>query len=344
MSPWFNWLHMTSAENGYALSGQDYLHYRLLRTTDGGHVWHDITPGGGKTRPNGPPSVHGSTLLFSRRQRHGTFVVERSDDGGRTWTASLPLRNKFGVGAGTPREIDRRHLYVDLGEGVAAGSAGEALYTSNDGGHRWHLVAQTNVNRTRPGGLPFGCDKDGFGFATPSQGWAGGFCAGGNPFFLRTTDGGRHWSRQVLPGVPRNCQCDTPPPTFFSRRVGVVSISGIGNARGTKPFARLYWTADGGNHWRASNPTSGRIGAIDVVSSQVVWLSGRFAGDAPRFPRLFRTIDAGRRWSSLHIPVTVDGDVPDAVNATLGFASSGATIWRTSDGGRHWTAIHPVIR
>jgi photosystem II stability/assembly factor-like uncharacterized protein len=337
--PYFAWLHMTGARDGYALSGQNYLDYRLLNTTDGGRVWHEVT----SIHPSAPPDIEGRTILFSRGLGHRTFAVERSDDGGRTWTQSLPIRNRYGLGAGTPRAVDRKHLYVDVGEGAAAGSEGEALYTSSDGGHRWRLVAQTNVNRTPPGGLPFGCAKDGFGFVTPSRGWAGGYCAGGF-FFVRTNDGGRRWHEQKLPDTPRNCQCDTSTPVFFGRRVGVVWTSGLANARGARPFARVYWTTDGGDRWRPSDPTSGRTGTVDVVSRSVVWLFGRLNGNAPRFPRLFRTTDGGRHWQSLHVPVTVssDGEL-DAVDATLGFAASRATLWRTTDGGRRWTAIRAVI-
>ncbi len=109
-------------------------------------------------------------------------------------------------------------------------------------------------------------------------------------------------------------------------------------------FARVYWTADGGDHWRGSNLTSGRTGSVDAVSRKVVWLFGRLAGDAARFPRLFRTTDAGRSWHSLHVPVSISADGQlDAVDATLGFAAAGAELWRTADGGRHWTRIRPVI-
>ncbi len=338
--PFFVWLHMTSAKDGYALSGKDYLHYRLLRTTDGGRVWHDIST----IHPSGPPDVQGSTILFSRGvSRHG-FAVERSDDGGRTWTESVPVHSSRVLGAGTPRFVDREHLYVDVPEGAAAGSEGEALYASSDGGRRWRLVTQTNVNGTPPGGLPFGCDKSGFGFVTPSRGWAAGYCAGGFPFFLRTNDGGRHWHRQTLPGAPRNCSCETSAPVFFSTRVGVVWVSGQENNGAGGWLARVYWTADGGDHWRGSNPTSGRTGSVDVASRDVVWLFGRLAGDAPRFPRLFRTADAGRSWHSLHVPVSVSADDQlDAVDATLGFAAAGAELWRTADGGRHWTRIRAAI-
>jgi len=338
--PWFHWLHMTNAKDGYALSGQNYARHVLLRTTDGGRVWHVLT----QVHPSAPPSIQGATILFSRGVRPHGFAVERSDDGGRTWTESLPVHTRYGVGAGTPRLVDRKHLYLDLDEGAAAGSEREALYTSSDGGHRWRLVAQTNVNRTQPGGLPFGCDKDGFGFATPSRGWAGGYCAGGGPFFLRTNDGGRHWHRQKLPGAPRSCACETSAPVFFNRRVGVVWISGDRNVGPGSWFTRVYWTKDGGTSWRGADPRSGRTGPVDVVTPRVVWLFGRLSGDAPRFPRLFRTTDAGRRWHSLHVPTAVSADdALDAVSSRLAFAASAAVIWRTSDGGRHWRAIHAVV-
>lgn len=344
--PWFIWLHMTSTKDGYALSGQDYRHYLLLHTGDGGRLWHEITLRGKRIHPSAPPDIVGRTILFSRTIGRGAFEVDRSDDGGRTWTKSVPFRNRlaYGFGADTPRAIDRKHLYLDVGEGAAAGSEGEALYTSSDAGHRWHLVVQTNVNRTPPGGLPFSCDKSGFGFAMPTRGWAGGFCAGGPLFFLRTNDGGRHWHRQTLPGAPRGCACETSAPVFFGHRVGVVSVSGqAGNGAGHW-FSRVYWTRDGGDHWRGSDPSSGRTDPADVANRRVVWLFGRSSGVEPRFPRLFRTTDAGARWLSVGVPRRVSADDElDAVSSRLGFAWSGARLWRTSDGGRNWSAIHAVI-
>ena len=80
-------------------------------------------------------------------------------------------------------------------------------------------------------------------------------------------------------------------------------MTGFGTGGAGKPFARIYWTTDGGQHWRGSNPTSGRTGAIDIVSRKVVWLFGRIAG----------------------------------------FVASKAVIWRTTNGGRNWTTIHAVI-
>lgn len=343
--PYFTWLHMTSARTGYALSGPDYRRELLLRTSDEGRVWHEVTLRGRRIHPSAPPEIRGKTILLPRTVGRHAFEVDRSDDGGRTWSKSVPVRNRYGFGADTPRLIDRTHLYLDVGEGAAAGSEGEALYTSSDGGRRWRLVTQTHVDGTPPGGLPFGCDKNGFGFATPSRGWAGGQCAGGSVFFLRTNDGGHHWHQQKLPGTPKGCSCDVSAPTFFGHRAGIVWVSGESDAGG-KWFARVYWTGDRGHHWRGADPGSRRTGLVDVVNQRVVWLFGRLrlSGDAPRFRRLFRTTDAGRHWSSLNVPLTVSTvDALDAVNSRLAFAISKAVIWRTADGGRHWTAIRAVV-
>jgi hypothetical protein len=89
--------------------------------------------------------------------------------------------------------------------------------------------------------------------------------------------------------------------------------------------------------------TSGRTGAIDIVSRKVVWLFGRIAGNSPRFPRVFRTVDAGRRWTSIHLPVAIGDDNLDAVTSTMGFVASKAVIRRTTNCGRNWTTIHAVI-
>lgn len=143
----FRWLQMLDRSHGYALSGENPDRFRLLSTRDGGRERADVTPGGGKTR---------------------------SDGGGRTWRRSLPFRDAHGQGAGQPFAVD---------EGAAAGSQGEALFASSDGGRSWRFVSATAWTRRSAGSLPFGCDKSGFGFSTPTRGWAGGYCAGGPPFF-----------------------------------------------------------------------------------------------------------------------------------------------------------------
>ena len=331
------WLQMTDASHGYALSGPDPYRFRLLSTSDGGRSWSDVTPA---DRPSTPLSIFGRTRLFSTTlRRTGVFAVERSDDGGRTWQRSVPFRDPHGA-VGQPFAIDGRHLFLSVGEGVAAGSEAEALFTSSDGGMHWRFVSRTSTSPHPNGALPFGCDKSGFAFATPARGWAGGYCAGGAPFSYRTDDGGRTWRRQVLP-VPQQCACETTAPSFFSPTAGALAVTGFAENGGGTPFASVLWTSDGGDHWRGTSPpTAARV--VDV----------RFAGPADAWvvtrDELLRTADAGASWQTTRLPF--DGSDyrldPLGANVAFGFkvAAASSTIVVTRDGGRTWRTIHAVLR
>jgi photosystem II stability/assembly factor-like uncharacterized protein len=342
------WLQMVDAARGYALGGGSDT-YRVLRTVDGGRSWLDVTPGRGTYRATSPITIVGKMLLFSTRVRNGRFAVERSNDGGRTWKQSLPFRDRRGSPApGQPFSIDGSHLYLAVNEGAAAGSSGQALFTSSDGGHSWRFVSGTqngsNPNATQ---LPFGCDKDGFGFATPRRGFAGGYCAGGLPFFYRTEDGGRTWRRQLLP-VPQQCACETTAPTFFSPTVGLLSVYGFGVNGSGKPYLRVLWTHDGGTHWYGSSPRIGRASRPAVVDATNIWVAGQAPGTlrAP-FNRLYHTEDAGAHWVVTRLPFNAQNYQLDPLNSQTIFALEivlgTRSIAVTRDGGRNWQTIKPVL-
>ena len=342
----FRWLRMIDAMHGYALSGVDPDAYRLLWTADGGRRWHDVTPGRGTIHPSGPLTVAGRTRLFSTKLRNRVFAVARSDDGGHRWRRSLPFRDPRGLGVGQPFMVDERHLYLAVDEGAAAGSQAQALYTSNDGGHSWRFVSRTDFEGRDPQALPFGCDKRGFGFSTPLLGWAGGYCAGGRPFFYRTDDGGRTWRRQAL-AAPAACGCDTSPPRFFTRRLAALSVIGFVENGSGRPFVRVFWTNDGGRHWRASAPRAGRTSGVTFADARTVWVIAQRPGNlGARFDRLFLTTDTGRHWRTVKLPFDAEYYQLDALSATSAFAfrvtDQANTIVVTHDGGRTWRTVRPV--
>lgn len=338
------WLQMTDLAHGYALSGRDPRFYHLLETRDGGRSWSDLTPGAGTVHPSGPLSILGSTLLFSTTLGRGVDAVERSDDGGRSWHRSLPFRDPRGEGAGQPFALDSRHLFLAVDEGAAAGSQGEALYTSADGGRRWRLVSRTEPTHPSHGSLPFGCDKDGFGFATTSRGWAGGDCAGGAPFFYRTDDGGRTWRRQPL-AVPKSCACATAAPSFFSPTLGATSVLGFATNGGGPPVASVLWTSDGGDRWVAHRPPVGRAVDVRFADAQSVWVTASPPGRirAP-FDVLARSVDAGLHWQTTRLPFDAGNYRLDPLSGSVAYgfrlAAPSSTIVVTQDGGRSWRTIH----
>ena len=77
------WLQMVDVRHGYAVRG-NYPGYRLVRTSDGGRTWTDVTPGKGTVHPSGAATIVGRTIVFGTQRGPRTFAVERSDDGGRT--------------------------------------------------------------------------------------------------------------------------------------------------------------------------------------------------------------------------------------------------------------------
>ena len=287
-------IEMIDARHGYALSGNSITNiHRLLRTNDGGHIWRDAGPGGRRIFASSQVTFIGSkTQFFSTTLSAHRFAVERSGDGGITWQRSLSFQDSHGAPAiAQPFALDEHHLYVAAQEGAAAGSSSESLFTSSDGGHSWKFISRTGFNSNAPLQLPFGCDKNGFGFATPSRGWAGAYCAGGRPFFYRTNDGGHTWRQLGLP-APKQCACETSAPRFFTPRDGVLYINGLTTNGGGKPFTRIYWTSDGGKHWNGSSPPVGRTNRIEFSDAKTVWLTGQIPGNlrAP-FNWLFRTTE-----------------------------------------------------
>lgn len=330
-----SWLQMVDGSHGYALTGADPYRFRLLSTSDGGLTWSDVTPGRGKIHPNTPLSIFGRTRLFSTTlRRSGVFAVERSDDGGRTWRLSAPFGDPQGA-VGQPFALDATHLFLAVGEGAAAGSSAQALFTSSDGGMHWRFVSRTSTHGPQNGSLPFGCDKSGFGFATTARGFAGGYCAGGAPFFYRTDDGGRSWHRQLLP-VPKECACETRPPSFFGPALGALAVTGYSFNGGGRPFARVLWTSDGGDHWRASDPPAARVTDVRFSGPNDVWILAR-----PRV--LVHSADGGATWLTAQVPFAADVRL-DPLSPRVAYAYGSNLIEVTRDGGHTWRAIHPLLR
>jgi photosystem II stability/assembly factor-like uncharacterized protein len=337
--PFIQSVQMVDASVGYAVGGkQTATVFELFRTRDGGRTWTNVTPRG--VHPTGPPAAYGRTVFFGAPSR-GAIVVERSHDEGRTWRRSLPLRDARVAEAGPVVRLDARRLFLALGEGAAAGSSAQSIWRSDDGGRSWRFVSRTDATGRRAGALPFSCDKAGVGFATRSRGWAGGACAGGPAFLYRTDDGGRTWRLQRLGGLAR-CGCETSAPRFFGTRDGGFSVVGFTTNGGGKPVARVYWTSDGGAHWRATVPPVGRAGQVSFVDGRTAWLVGTARGviGSP-FDRLVRTTDAGRHWRNVKLPFDAQNYRLDAVSATVAFAvgQARAALLRTTDGGRTWRSV-----
>lgn len=319
---------------------------RILRTTDGGSHWNDVTPGGTRAGDWITFFLDANTAWLASSLQPGSgsndysVKVYRTSDGGHSWQGM----GTVAADRGWPESldfVDGRHgwLYVNLG--FAAGSQGVAFYGTADGGTTWTKLSEADSSGG-PGHLPLQCDKGEPVFLNSSTGWIPGTCgAGGGPFFFGTTDGGRTWNAVsiTLPaGYGSSCMCGISSlglsdPRFSVSRSGffVLDIYGADGQRGF-----LYTTLDGGANWRPGPMLPSNCFTADFISPAYGWTL-----DA-KTNAILQTGDGGQRWSTLGTIPSSQGVVAfQFVNTALGWAMgsepAGNTLIKTSDGGRTWT-------
>jgi photosystem II stability/assembly factor-like uncharacterized protein len=312
----------------------------ILRTDDGGVTW--------------PPQESGTTLTlngvsFSDADT-GSAVGEagtilRTGDGGATWIPQFSgtvsqlinvtfvdantgwvvvenvqfiLRTIDGGEHWTPQHIDRSVeavSFADPNTGTVVGNAG-FLARTTDGGITWGPYP--------PAPPPPNDAVVDVCLVDANTGWAVTNALDG---ILRTTDGGRHWTRQPtgwFNAIFRRIAC------VDSQTVTVVGSDGLGI---------IVRTIDGGEHW-----TRQGIGVTGVVLKGVSFLApdiGTITGDEAG---ILHTTDGGATWTPLSFPSdrgpfddVYQGSASQIIVTVVdrGQADNGAL--RTDDGGATWT-------
>ena len=355
-------VNMLDASAGWAVGhpANDPSQY-LLRTSDGGQTWVDVSP----PIDSGTPWAATAFFLDSDHA-WATFVdpaapplaagppaqVWRTQDGGQTWTASQPL-NLSDAEYAAPSDllfVDTRRGWLLTHVGVGMSHDYVMLFITSDGGQTWERIA--DPISISPTNLPMSCTKSGLGFLNSETGWVTGDCYGVAPglYFYRTADAGRNWQAQPL-----------PPPSgaanLFSNEAlgcGTYSLTTrppqlVGVAVLCQDFASgdltayLYRSTDGGQTWEA-NPLPGR--ELFFLDSDRVWSIAEGDVNNPTAPRtLYFSDDGGISWAD-RATVTWGAQL-DFVSAELGWGVATAGEERafvhTTDGGATWSIVEPVI-
>jgi photosystem II stability/assembly factor-like uncharacterized protein len=200
---------------------------------------------------------------------------------------------------------------------------------------------------------------DQFDFVTPSLGFAvpdsmtgqAAFMAPGPLALLRTTDGGRKWSRVALPGGA---------PTGGLAFVG--NGHGFATGSSSKCFGQIWQTSDSGLAWSAVPGTcvDDWLDAVSFPSPSEGYAGGgnwaKYTNTGRQQLDLFRTTDGGQHWAKVYqsagppgpaLDYNPFGEV-DFVTLEEGFALDGGQtagaggpigghLWVTTDGGSHWS-------
>jgi photosystem II stability/assembly factor-like uncharacterized protein len=319
----------------YATDGQ-----LLMRSEDAGATWHGTN---GYTTNVHDISVHPTDPLTVYVAT--TFdMVQKSTDGGRTWTTGTGLPDLYAYTV----EIDRSQPTT-----VYAGTArGGYAYRSVDAGATWqpHRVADATGAVGHIASGPAGVVYAGLAYhgvfrsadqgvswtlrstglvgsdvralvsvpSSPSTVYAGTYGDGVH----RTTDGGRTWHRRGLVGRIVN---DLSVHPSSPRTVYAATDRGV------------YRTTDAGLSWRRITSGVAGAGAHGVAvapSNASVVYTVNWMG-------VSKSVDAGRTWQQLNVPPnamywSVAVHPTRSGTAWVGGQVLNYTVLRTTDGGRTW--------
>jgi photosystem II stability/assembly factor-like uncharacterized protein len=348
-------IHMVDAQTGWAVTDPLYVSL-LLRTSDGGTHWKDVTPlssSGSKIRVI---EVTVLSSLIAWVTGAGTFGSTTADlfrtiDGGRTWkSATIPALGVRSVSFINPRD---GWLVASLGAGT--GKHAVEIYRSTDGGESWIKMASATPDDVS-NGLPFHGIKTAITFLNPTTGWiAGMFFAPGGFYLYVTHDGGRTWrhgnvplARELTPhwrGFPQ-------PPKFFTARDGILPVFyDILNNSG-EDIGRVvvfYATHDEGTTW--THTALVRVNVSGLVYQAVADMHHAWVMNGGV---LHATSDGARRWTIMPPnPLLADVTQLDFISPKKGWAVrntalAGGTpkfpfLLKTMDGGRTWFPVTYTI-
>ena len=327
---------------------------RLLRTTNGGSAWADVTPQGvdaARIRAVSFLDPSRGWLLTSRDVAADAvqLVVYRTSDGGRSWSSADVGRpsgaEADAVAAAASFDfLDARHGWLSASlPSSAAFSRGE-LFATSDGGATWNALT-----------IPIGAPVD---FQNAHDGWTAGGVSSGRLYV--THDGGSSWreSQVSAPAGDESATAAYEVPTFVNGQLGALPVAFV---HGTQAELAWYRTDDGGASWmlakRFPADQSLEVGTTlpTALSPDGAWIAalaqGRSigvvtnrGGSSSEHTTSGLPITAQSAVTKLGYASAADGWALVSGSYCAGFktdCSSYEALFRTTDGGSSWSQLRP---
>lgn len=341
-------IQMIDPTTGWAIGANN----RVLRTTDGGASWKDVTPPYAHSAQAAgvlEDFLSASLAWVAIAPTYGTpppLQIFRTTDGGQTW--QMVLVQSDNVGQIT--FLNAQDGWILSGIEAAAGPKAVDVFRTTDGGKTWTKVSTASPTYWSPNALPPGAEW--LAFADASTGWATGSSPVTQFVWLYVThDGGSTWHHQtLLPPAQGQGDLFTGPITFFNRQDGVLLTC---FSAGANIYTDIYVTHDGGTIWNSTSllPFSrcavayAFVGASDFIDSAHGWVLDTAWTPAATTTSLSMTSDGGAHWRKLLTSTNYqDIQALDFVSDTVGWAigvvtSETSFLLKTVDGGRTWTQV-----
>ncbi|MEJ5313678.1 MAG: hypothetical protein WHS45_04795 [Anaerolinea sp.] len=314
-----------------ALHGWGVRDTRILRTTDGGHTWQDVTPADlhsemTVTLSGYFPSADEAWACLPSPERYDAGTLFTTRDGGQTWQ-SAPAPFGWANFFRAPESSQTVWAQVSM-QGLVE------LHRTRDGGQTWELVMRSTAgDEDTPGRLPVGMHTQWQIAARDEQTlWAVGISPAVDGLYLyRSDDSGVRWERHLLdlPESPSGFYAEGL--RFFDSQTGAFSIFYGGEA-----YQRAFFiTRDGGTSWQLT-PGIPAVGNTWTAPDALHWWV--WDGTSLRVSQ-----DGGWTWQ------TAPANPPEAPaflvfsDALTGWAvqydEKGHRLFGTTDGAQTWKLL-----
>lgn len=306
----------------------------VLRTSDGGQTWREVTP------PEDSALMTDVGGLYSTGPNAwvtylGTDRVWRTTDGGSTWIAS---EAGYPMGQYSALEFsDPQHGWMLQEVESGMGSQLVALFKTADAGDTWQEIINPYDGEDLQS-----CFKTGMSFFGADTGWVTYDCQGNyvEAFLDVSDDGGETWEEGQIPlpeGAAQSTDqgwCYSRAPRVISERSGSLIVNCVvSEGSVVTENSRLYRTDDAGKTWEIRDYPGG---APQFLGDGAILALGRDQ---------YHSTDGGATWTKIKA-VTWDGQY-SFVDPKTGWAvatnEDEISLVRTTDGGATWEIIEPLI-
>lgn len=331
---WVNMLDMGRSHEAYyakiLFASEDIIvvatrELSMIKSTDGGSTWEDITPAGYEEYAEHLNSISftgSDTGVYIKQVNSYSFALARTTDGGSTWEERhLPqFQNIREIGF-----IDHQtgYLLAQIGRGWS-GASNYVICITEDAFNTWTVATK---NQYPIWNCHFFNNQVGLAILEDGK----------RSKIVKTFNGGRSWVECESPGF-----FDFGPSglNFGNDSTGIIFSQKCwvcGNA-----FSVLKST-DQGDTWSILH-LSYPFKDVCFLDKQNGFAVGGDAGEASSFGDILKTNNGGKSWSFIH-----SGPSPilkcNFVNESIGFAQArrcvqqglySTNLYQTSDGGKCW--------
>ncbi|MGW0284348.1 WD40/YVTN/BNR-like repeat-containing protein [Streptomyces sp. NPDC003236] len=259
----------------------------VLRTTDGGGNWRNVSPpGAADLQFRDVEAFDGRRAVVLAIGEGEASRVYRTDDGGTTWTESF--RNT------DPKAFYDCLTFFDHRHGLAMSDPVDGRFrilSTGDGGRSWRVLPSSGMPEALDGEAGFAASGQCLVTAGPRDVW---LATGGaaRARVLHSADRGRTWTAADTP-VPAGDPAKGVFALAFRDRFHGLAVGGDYRPEQASPRAAAV-TTDGGRTWRpvTTPPPAYRSGAAWLPHSRTTALAvGPTGTDL--------TTDGGRSWRTV---------------------------------------------